>query len=136
MEDRKAKALRLIELFQSTMNDFIGSNDNGKRIIINNAGKVLLKNDGSNPIPISDLSSGEKQLLTFFAHLIFDVDDNSSCIFVVDEPELSLHLSWQKMFVEKTLQINKNIQLIFATHAPEIVGKYRDKMFKLERHLS
>lgn len=71
--------------------------------------------------------------MTFFANLIFNVKSNSSGIFVVDEPELSLHLSWQKIFVEKTLEINKNIQLVFATHAPEIIGKRRDKMFKLEK---
>ena len=86
-----------------------------------------------NPISIQNLSSGEKQLITFFANLIFNVKSNSSGIFVVDEPELSLHLSWQKIFVEKTLELNKNIQLIFATHAPEIIGRRRDKMFKLEK---
>lgn len=51
--------------------------------------------------------------------------------FVVDEPEISLHLSWQKTFVEKALNINKNIQLIFATHSPELIGKYRNKTFRL-----
>ena len=97
-------------------------------------GRVFFKTKYSNkPISIQYLSSGEKQLVTFFANLIFNVKSNSSGIFVVDEPELSLHLSWQKIFVEKTLEINKNIQLVFATHAPEIIGKRRDKMFKLEK---
>ena len=82
------------------------------------------------------MSSGEKQLLTFFANLIFNVDRKSSGIFVVDEPELSLHLSWQKIFVDKAININNNIQLIFATHAPEIIGRYRDKMFRLEKSIS
>ena len=50
---------------------------------------------------------------------------------MVDEPELSLHLSWQKMFIDKAMRINQNMQLIFATHAPEIVGCHRDKMVKL-----
>lgn len=39
----------------------------------------------------------------------------------------------KKNFVDKTLEINKNIQLVFATHAPEIVGKRRDRMYKLEK---
>lgn len=79
------------------------------------------------------MSSGEKQLLVFFANLIFGVKDTSSGIFVVDEPELSLHLSWQRVFVKKALEINSNVQFIFATHSPEIIGKNRDKMYKLEK---
>ena len=59
--------------------------------------------------------------------------DTSSGIFVVDEPELSLHLSWQKVFVKKALEVNNNVQFIFATHAPEIIGKYRDRAVKLQR---
>ena len=80
---------------------------------------------------VHNLSSGEKQLLIFFANLIFNVKSDSSGIFVVDEPELSLHLDWQRIFVEKTMEVNQNIQLIFATHAPEIIGRHRNKMFKL-----
>ena len=52
---------------------------------------------------------------------------------MIDEPELSLHLYWQKIFVEKILDINKNVQLIFATHAPEIIGNNRNKAFKLKK---
>ena len=108
-----------------------------KKICINETGHIFFTTKYSEQhIPISKLSSGEKQLLTFFANLIFNVDRKSSGIFVVDEPELSLHLSWQKIFVDKAININNNIQLIFATHAPEIIGRYRDKMFRLEKSIS
>lgn len=134
MEQRKAIARKPIETFLNTMNEFIQTGEDHKTIEINSMGAVFFKTKYSNkPISIQHLSSGEKQLVTFFANLIFNVKSNSSGIFVVDEPELSLHLSWQKIFVEKTLEINKNIQLVFATHAPEIIGKRRDKMFKLEK---
>lgn len=134
MEQRKAIARKPIETFLSTMNEFIQTGEDGKSMEIDSMGRVFFKTKYSNkPISIQYLSSGEKQLVTFFANLIFNVKSNSSGIFVVDEPELSLHLSWQKIFVEKTLEINKNIQLVFATHAPEIIGKRRDKMFKLEK---
>ena len=52
-------------------------------------------------------------------------------MFIVDEPELSLHLEWQLEFVDTLLELNPDIQLIFATHSPEIIGKRRDKAFKL-----
>ncbi len=133
-EKQKAYIRKPIEKFIETMNDFINTGEDGKEIKISSIGHVYFTTKYSeNPISIQYLSSGEKQLITFFANLIFKVKSSTSGIFVVDEPELSLHLFWQKIFVEKTLEINKNIQLIFATHAPEIIGKNRDKTVKLEK---
>lgn len=134
MEQRKAKEMKPIETFIKTMNEFISNSDDEKEINIDKRGNVYFTTQSNKEkISIHHLSSGEKQLVTFFANLIFNVKNNSSGIFVVDEPELSLHLSWQKIFIDKVLEINKDIQLIFATHAPEIIGKRRNKMFKLEK---
>ena len=132
MEERKSKIRKPIELFLDTMNEFISNAEDGKEIILDPMGRVRFKTSYSKqPLSVHNLSSGEKQLLIFFANLIFNVKPDSSGIFVVDEPELSLHLDWQRIFVEKTMEINPNIQLIFATHAPEIIGRHRNKMFKL-----
>ena len=133
MEQRKATVKKPIETFLNTMNSFINKDDDKKEICINNDGQVYFKTKYTDKISIHHLSSGEKQLITFFANLIFSVDSKSSGIFVVDEPELSLHLSWQKIFIDKVLEINSNIQLVFATHAPEIVGRRRNKMYRLEK---
>lgn len=134
MEQRKTTARKPIEIFLKTMNEFIQNSEDGKQIKIDSLGRVYFETEyNKRPISIQYLSSGEKQLMTFFANLIFNVKNSSSGIFVVDEPELSLHLSWQKIFVAKTLEINQNIQLIFATHSPEIIGKMRNKMYKLEK---
>jgi len=120
--------------FLDIVNGFINLGEDDKKVGVDSMGQVYFTTRYSkNKISIQHLSSGEKQLITFFANLIFKVKSDTSGIFVVDEPELSLHLSWQKIFIEKTLEINKNIQLIFATHAPEIIGKNRDKMFRLEK---
>lgn len=133
-EKKKNKANQPIETFIDTMNQFVYNSEDEKRISMDSLGNVhFYTKENSKPISIHYLSSGEKQLITFFANLIFNVKDKKSGIFVVDEPELSLHLSWQRIFIEKTLEINKNIQLIFATHAPEIIGHRRDKMYRLEK---
>lgn len=134
MEKRKAEIIKPMETFLSIMNSFIDSSDDEKELCISSDGQIYFKTKYSKKrIGIQHLSSGEKQLITFFANLIFNVRDESSGIFVVDEPELSLHLSWQKIFIDKVLEVNKNIQLIFATHAPEIIGNRRNKMYKLEK---
>lgn len=133
-ENQKAVIMKPIELFLDTVNEFISSSDFKKKIAINMNGRIYFTTeDNEQKLSVQFLSSGERQILVFFANLIFGVKDTSSGIFVVDEPELSLHLSWQKVFVEKALGINNNVQFIFATHAPEIVGPYREKAKKLHR---
>ena len=138
MEEKKAKALARIKLFQDIMNAFLKGNNEDKVLFLDKTGKIKFKIEGTKSVNITtaNLSSGEKQLLIFFANLVLGVDNQNPSIFVADEPELSLHLSWQKQFVEKAIQTNKNMQLIFATHAPEIIGNFRNKMFKLEKKVN
>lgn len=133
-EKQKADARSPIETFLTTINGFIESGADNKKIAISKEGKIYFTTKYSKEnISIRYLSSGEKQLIIFFANLIFNVKSGKSGIFVVDEPEISLHLSWQREFVEKALEVNNNLQLIFATHAPEIIGKRRNKAFRLEK---
>jgi len=48
-------------------------------------------------------------------------------IFVVDEPEISLHPRWQEEFLDGVKDLMRSdTQLIIATHSPAIVGKYVD----------
>lgn len=133
-EKQKSDARSPIETFLTTINGFIESGADNKKIAISKEGKIYFTTKYSKEnISIRYLSSGEKQLIIFFANLIFNVKSGKSGIFVVDEPEISLHLSWQREFVEKALEVNNNLQLIFATHAPEIIGKRRNKAFRLEK---
>lgn len=72
---------------------------------------------------IETLSSGEKQILILFTLVAFNTEDR---IFIIDEPELSLHPKWQEIFLENVKSIlNTNTQLILATHSPGVVGKNR-----------
>lgn len=133
----KEKVMSKFQLFIDTMNSFISQTEENKQFVIYADGKIgFVTTFSEEPISVQHLSSGEKQLLIFFANLIFNVNQKNTGIFVVDEPELSLHLSWQKIFVDKTMSINPNMQLVFATHSPEFVGKNRDKMYKLEKKYS
>lgn len=70
---------------------------------------------------INALSSGERQLCVMLGHLALNPQLSGSGIFIVDEPELSLHLSWQEMFVSSVRAANTDVQLIFATHSPAII---------------
>lgn len=68
------------------------------------------------------LSSGERQLFVLITTLMFNEDHKNSNILIIDEPELSLHIKWQEMFVDSLLAANPSTQLIFATHSPSIIG--------------
>jgi len=73
---------------------------------------------------IDNLSSGERQILILFTFLAF-VSDKSR-LFIVDEPELSLHPKWQKEFIEAFLTLKPTAtQFLLATHSPEIVGRHK-----------
>ena len=130
-EEAKKEARRPIETFLNTVNRFIANGIYNKEICIDDDGIVYLKTNGNKAIDIQNMSSGEKQIVTFFAYLIFGLENTNQSIFIVDEPELSLHLNWQRQFVDSIMDVNKNVQLIFATHAPEMIGRHRDSAVKL-----
>lgn len=130
-EQSKKKTKQPIDDFVDTVNMFINNNFSKKEIYIDKDGTIFLRTYNNKKIDIHHLSSGEKQIITFFAYLIFGLENTNQSIFIVDEPELSLHLDWQRKFVKSIISVNQNVQLIFATHAPEIIGKYHEKAIKL-----
>ena len=69
---------------------------------------------------IENLSSGEKQLLILLTYIRYN---SKLQLFIIDEPELSLHPKWQEEFLDAIeVLMPKESQLILATHSPEIVG--------------
>ena len=133
-EKMKRNARKLIDQFIEVVNNFLLDGEDGKNIKITNDGTVYFETAYTNDkVDITYLSSGEKQLVNLLAHFIFKASDLKNGIFVADEPELSLHLNWQKMFIQQLHHINPKIQLIFATHSPELVGSYRNKIIKIQK---
>lgn len=121
------------EIFLEVINDFFVSSGSDKKIMINSEGQVYFDTH-NRKLKLTDLSSGEKQIIITFASLIFGLKGKNRGIFIVDEPEASLHLEWQSKFVPAIFKTNKNVQLIFATHSPELIGRYRDKAVKLVKN--
>ncbi|MCH8295763.1 ATP-binding protein, partial [Candidatus Poribacteria bacterium] len=74
------------------------------------------------------LSSGEQQMLSFLCHNAFQ---KNSIIFI-DEPELSLHVDWQRLLFPTLLKQGTGNQFIVATHSPFIYSKYPDKELILD----
>jgi predicted ATPase len=86
---------------------------------------------GNNSLPLFNLSSGEKQLLIILGEAL--LQDKVPCIYIADEPELSLHVTWQEQLIPNLRLVNPNAQIIFATHSPDIVGQYSKNIMDMEK---
>jgi predicted ATPase len=76
---------------------------------------------------INTLSSGEAQLFVILTHLFFNPAARRANVFIIDEPELSLHVQWQELFVESICAANPQVQYVLATHSPSIILDKIDK---------
>jgi len=86
-------------------------------------GPRLSFGDAASAINSDALSAGEKQMLSFICYNAL----RKNCIAFIDEPELSLHVDWQRLIFPTLLQQNSGNQFIVATHSPFIYSKYPDK---------
>lgn len=81
--------------------------------------QFLLTNYNNKIITPHDLSAGEKQMLVILINTL--TQNEQECVAFWDEPELSLHVDWQKILISTMQKINPNMQLIVATHSPFIL---------------
>jgi predicted ATP-dependent endonuclease of OLD family len=116
-----------IKRLEDIVSNFLKEGNKSLKISSDGELKVLLKNQRL--ANIYELSSGEKQIIIMIAHLIFEEDQKPSGIFIIDEPELSLHIAWQLIFVDSILEASPKTQFILATHSPSIVSKVRREHF-------
>lgn len=100
---------------------------NGKRLMVNDKFLVTPKKT----IQFDQLSSGEKQMLLIITTVF--LQEEKPNILLMDEPEISLHISWQDKLVGLIRKLNPNCQLILTTHSPNIfVNGWEDKIVFLQ----
>lgn len=89
-------------------------------------GLQVVDDDTGEELNLLELSSGEKETLVLFYQLLFEVPDGA--MLLVDEPEISLHIAWQRMFADDLMRIveYKHMKALIATHSPQIVNGRRD----------
>ena len=95
------------------------------------SGLAVTANDGTSLDPPM-LSSGERHLLLLFCNSLVAVDRPS--IMMIDEPEISLNVKWQRKLLSSLLECigDSPVQYIFATHSMELLAQHRDRVVKLE----
>lgn len=128
-KDNMDKLFLPINNFLDILNSFY--KDTRKKIKMDTVGHLLVeKPNGKNSL-VDALSSGERQLLVMFGNIFFSKKKlRDQPVFIIDEPELSLHIRWQEMLVKKIIDSNTGAQFIFATHSPDIIGELKSKNIK------
>ena len=109
----------------------LGSMMPNKQFSINAKNELAVKITGGSDLPMRALSSGEKQLLIILGEAF--LQDGEPWIYIADEPELSLHVAWQEQLIAHIRKLNPKSQVIFATHSPDIVSQFDDKVFDMEK---
>lgn len=116
--DATVKAQQLSEpkkKFQDLIDDLFS--DTGKKII-RTENEIRFTQIGETLHPYQ-LSSGEKQMLVILLTVL--IEDNLPYVLFMDEPEVSLHIEWQKRLIDLILDLNPNVQIILTTHSPAVI---------------
>lgn len=88
---------------------------------LNSANNTITISDVAGTVITADqLSSGEKQIIAFFAFLLLNSGSETRYI-IIDEPELSLSVSWQKTLIADIKSISPDSYIVAATHSPFIL---------------
>ncbi len=110
-----------ISNYTDAVNSFLV--DSGKKIVFdeNTGDPSFISEYKKGSMSSIELSSGEVQIVILLAYFAFLAKEGHPII--IDEPELSLHIEWQRLFVSAVKKVlPKECQTIMATHSPEICG--------------
>ena len=123
-----APLYKLINRFVKIINELLTD----KKISFKLSQGFKLENRLGVTLNSAQLSSGEQQLLLLFCYVLTARD--TPTIFMIDEPEISLNIKWQRKLIQVLLDITEDasIQFIFASHSMELLSQHRSRVVKLE----
>ena len=120
------------------LNQYLNNNFDNVSFDIENG---IIKENGRQ-LRFSQLSSGVRQKFRIFTSVAMQVISAAKSLILIDEPEISLHLSWQRTFVDEIISFLKNlvsdarvqfdededlesvISIIVSTHSPAILANH------------
>lgn len=133
LDDSDQKLATFEELLDriTLMKELINSRFLDKELIIDSEQGFRFRTRTNQDLSAHQLSSGEQHELVLLYELLFKVSRNS--IVLVDEPEISLHILWQQQFLNDITRVASltDLQFIIATHSPQIVHTWADRMVSL-----
>lgn len=131
LQDIKEEIFSLQKEFINLLNILF---EKRKTVELSDRNELLFFTSKNRPLKLSELSSGEKQLLIILGQAL--LQEKKPTIYIADEPELSLHLKWQLSLTNGIKKLNPNAQIIFATHSPDIVSTHQENVIRMENMLT
>lgn len=128
LENNRNNIFEHLHLYEETVNSYLHS----KSIKFTDSGELSIETSSSSNLNPIFLSSGEKQILILLTEALLQAD--SPVVYIADEPELSLHIDWQEKLLESLVNLGGEMQIIVATHSPDIVGRFLDKVINMRRN--
>lgn len=126
--NHESETLRSINKLLEVYNEYIGPD---KYLEITDEAAILKFNDSDDSHNLDALSSGEKHLLVLLT--IFVIEGSNRNLFMVDEPEISLNMTWQKKLLPLLNELAPNAEIIVASHSPSIAHSNSQYLVELER---
>lgn len=119
--------MKKVENFKTFLDNHISR----KKIIISGKFGFKFQIENGPLVNPSKLSSGEQHIVMLVYFLVFIAPKKS--LVLIDEPEISLNLNWQRAFIKDILNLTKEkeIRFLIATHSPAIITNFRDQMYGL-----
>lgn len=120
---------KILSIFENTINDLFFTD---KYIRLNVQEGIKIFTEKGKELSSEILSSGEKQLLLLFCNTLIARD--KATIFIIDEPEISLNIKWQRQLIRALLDLTKGsqVQFLLATHSIELLSQYNNHVIKLQ----
>lgn len=117
-----------LRMFEEAVNKFLDNKTlhiaEARRIGVRTTRTTYVESENKQQYPLTSLSSGERQVLT----MLFSASrlGAASGAFLIDEPELSLHIDWQRIVLEELMAQAGGRQIIACTHSPEVGADHMD----------
>lgn len=124
-------ALNSIRDTISTFVDTVNAFYQGKIVSFHLREGVTIRVPSGGSLHPNLLSSGEKQLLLLLCNVLAAGDEAS--VFIIDEPELSLNVKWQRKLVDALLECTRKsrTQFVLATHSLELLTQHQHNVLRL-----
>lgn len=122
-EQQKVKAKKYfkknsndISIFEEVLNKLLSVTSKSFKIEKNGDFSII---QSDKHLKLTELSSGEKQLIYIMCVVVNSRGKDT--ILLMDEPEVSLSLKWQRNLLNSMYRINSNLQIILVSHSPAVV---------------
>lgn len=113
--NKESEYIQAVNRLEEIFNEYIGPE---KYLQITEEGVIVRFHSSKETHKIGALSSGERHLLVLLT--IFVIEGNRRHLFMVDEPEISLNMLWQRKLLPLLGELAPNAEIIVASHSPSV----------------